>query len=301
MVNVNTDMPQPTFPIYSHGVRPFLRLREFLAVAVPPRPGRTPGNRTWPTVRTIIPDPGQFHQARLRPTGVIVRLEHRPDGLFLVIGDDITYKVVPQPMPRLWWHSRSLQPVSPRPLDAGHPLSRQPQPPNRYYVLDSLGNRVLLLYQTADGRICSRHEYEKGGRTLYLSDHVPKSAREQRELHFISALRPVVGNAEPRLAHSLKIFPFLHTFGSGDQYCVFLCRGQGLFDLGRFAQTTTAMARQVEISCAISSSTCFGVRTMIARQSGRRSSLPKECAPSFRLSPMGYYLAAAWWYHLARK
>jgi len=175
-------MPQPTFPIYSHGVRPFLRLREFLAVAVPPRPGRTPGNRTWPTVRTIIPDPGQFHQARLRPTGVIVRLEHRPDGLFLVIGDDITYRVVPQPMPRLWWHSRSLQPVSPRPLDAGHPLSRQPQPPNRYYVLDSLGNRVLLLYQTADGRICSRHEYEKGGRTLYLSDHVPKSAREQQRL-----------------------------------------------------------------------------------------------------------------------
>ncbi len=67
------------------------------------------------------------------------------------------------------------------------------------------------------------------------------------ELHFISALRPVVGNAEPRLAHSLKIFPFLRTFGRGDQYCVFLCRGQGLFDLGRFAQTTTAMARQVAL------------------------------------------------------
>jgi len=117
-------MPQPTFPIYSHGVRPFLRLREFLAVVVPPRPGRTPG----PTIRTVIPPPGQGHQARQRPTGITVRLEQRPDtGLFLVIGDDITYQVVSQPMPRRWWHSRSIQSVSPRPLEPGHPLSRFPR------------------------------------------------------------------------------------------------------------------------------------------------------------------------------
>jgi hypothetical protein len=183
-------MPKARFPLYRHGIVPFLHLRQFLTTAVPPRPDRTPGNRAWPTTRTIIPDPGQFHQARQHPTGITVRLEHRPDGLFLVIGDDITYQVLAQPMPRLWWHSRSLQPITSRPLEPGHPLSRYPQPPNRYYILDSLGNRVLLLYKTKDGRISSRHEYEMGGPALYVSDNIKKSARESRRLDKLFASLP---------------------------------------------------------------------------------------------------------------
>ena len=87
------------------------------------------------------------------------------------------------------------------------------------------------------------------------------------ESHFISASRPAVGNTEPRLAPSLIVFPFLRAFGRGGQYCVFLCRGQSLFDLGRFAQTTTAMARQGALIRyhVDSSPTRFGVRTTIAR------------------------------------
>jgi hypothetical protein len=193
MVKVNTNMPQPTVPLYAPGVEPFpLRLREFLATSVPPRHGRTPGNRAWPRIKTIVPPPGRWMASTYRKTGTPVRLEHRPDGgLFLVIGDDITYQVVSQPMPRRWWHSRSIQSVSPRPLEPGHPLSRFPRPPNRYYIVDSLGNRVLMLYQTADGRVCSRHEYEAGGRTLYVSDNIKKSAREQRRLDKLFAGLPL--------------------------------------------------------------------------------------------------------------
>jgi hypothetical protein len=95
---------------------------------------------------------------------------------------EVVYPVVAQAMPRRWWHSRRHCPITTR---------RYPQPPNRYLIQDSLGNRVLTLYQTADGRVCSRHEYEAGGRKLYRSDNTPRMEREQRRLDKLFAGLPL--------------------------------------------------------------------------------------------------------------
>jgi len=184
--------------LYRKGVVPFLKLQELLADPVPPVPPvNDDDDDAWrphlPKTRTVIPSPGQWMASTHLKTGIIVRLEHRPDGLFLVIATDpeVVYLVVAQAMPRRWWHSRATRLFNYRPLEPGHPSSRHPRPPNRYLIQDSLGNRVLMLYQTADGRVCSRHEYEAGGRKLYRSDNTPKMEREQRRLDKMFAGLPL--------------------------------------------------------------------------------------------------------------
>jgi hypothetical protein len=160
-------------PLYLKEIVPFLKLRDLLAV--PANDGKT---------RTVIPPPGQFLQATQQPTGIIVRLEHRPDGLFLVINDDLTYPIIAQPMPRLLWHLYPAHPSrEPRPLHPGDPSSRYPQPPARYVIRDSLGNNVKSLFlHIKTGRICSRYESQAAGVWLYHSYHLKPSAREQRRL-----------------------------------------------------------------------------------------------------------------------
>jgi hypothetical protein len=172
--------------IYCKGVVPFLKLRDLLADPVPPPAIDEDDSRAWhphlPRTRTVIPPLGQLVQATIR-TGTIVQLQHLPDGLFLVIGTDpeVVYRVVAQPMPRCWWHSRP-----------GRPLRfRHPQPPNRYYIVDSLGKRTTALVQDADGRVCSRYEYRAKGRTLYASTNTPRMEREQRRLDKMFAGLPL--------------------------------------------------------------------------------------------------------------
>jgi hypothetical protein len=152
--------------LYRPDLRPFLQLNQLLAM---PRPdGRT---------RTFIPAPGQFLQAPQQPTGIIVRLEHRTDGLFLVMagqdgsGGDLTYPVIAQPMPRQRWHSAQ---------------------PCRYMLRDSTGHNVrILLLHIPSGGIGSRHELEAAHIYVHSSRDLKPSAREQRRLDKLFAGLPI--------------------------------------------------------------------------------------------------------------
>jgi hypothetical protein len=61
-----------------------------------------------PRLRTTVPCPGHVLQAVQQPTGIVVRLEHRADGLFLVVGDSLTYRVIPQRMQDRLGHDPSM-------------------------------------------------------------------------------------------------------------------------------------------------------------------------------------------------
>jgi hypothetical protein len=146
-----------TVSLHRKDVVPFLNLKDLLAM--PRHDGKT---------RTFIPAPGQFIQAPQQPTGIIVRLEHRADGLFLVMagqdddGGDLIYPIIAQPMPRRWWHSRS---------------------PVRHLIRDSTGHSVRGLFlHVPSGGVGSRHELEAAHIYVYSSRDLKPSAQAQRRL-----------------------------------------------------------------------------------------------------------------------
>src|SRR6266542_3906219 len=108
-------MPRSRVPLYCRNTTVFLRLRELLALAVPASPDDP---RFLPKTRTFIPPPGHWLAATQHPTGIIVRLEHRPDGLFLVIGASprSSIRSWPNPCPGCGGTAtRRIRPASPGP------------------------------------------------------------------------------------------------------------------------------------------------------------------------------------------
>jgi hypothetical protein len=158
----------PTTPIPLHRtnlVTPFLKLRDLLAVPVPV--GRDDNDEPIYRTRVYIPPPGQFMQSSHQATGIILRLEHRPNGLFLAIGDTILYPIISQPMP-----------ISPK--KNGNPV--------RYLIKDTTGHLVFDLYQSdIDGDeflVGSRWEMARWLHVegIYSSHHLTPSQQTERRL-----------------------------------------------------------------------------------------------------------------------
>lgn len=137
-------------------VQPFLNLRDFLAV----------------DGRTTIPPLGKFIQAKQKPTNTLVRLTHRPDGLFLIIGGITTYPVISQVMP--YSHRKRMSDWK------------------RYVIEDTTNHRVYDLYQTKDGYIGSRWECADHLHCghIYSSRDLKPHEQEQRRLDRLFAPFP---------------------------------------------------------------------------------------------------------------
>jgi len=140
-----------------------LKLRDLLCVSVPV--ATLDDGEPIYEPRTYIPRPGQFLQATQPATGILCRLEHRPQtGLFLVIGNTASYPIVAQRMPNI-------------PKIDGTSVGGW----CRYLIKDSLDNRVFNLYRTKDGFIGSRQECATRKIIIYPPrDRTPTEQTERR-------------------------------------------------------------------------------------------------------------------------
>ncbi len=121
-----------------------------------------------------LPPPGHHFDTTL-PNGVWCRVEHWPNGTWwLIICGIHRYQLLPERMPRQGWFVYRD--------GAWHPPFGKPWP-IRWWILDSLGHRVLKLFIhdiDTDGDPApfgSRHEL---GATTYKTDFMSPAARVKR-------------------------------------------------------------------------------------------------------------------------
>jgi hypothetical protein len=159
--------PYATADVYLKKPTIIVRLRDVFAEMRPEPP------KAGAKTRMRLLQRGQY-MTDVLPNGLPVRVEHRRDGTWwFIIPNIATYPLVVEPMPipkrRLIWSNGAYH------LPFG---MRQPV---RFFIRDSIGNKVRNLYAIAavDGsfRVGSRFEI---GATTYVSDHGTPTERAKR-------------------------------------------------------------------------------------------------------------------------